>query len=83
MESAKNKKNIRGAEAKEKQPNADRMKIPPPHNTTTKDPLLDPSQNAEADPEILPEAENKTDKVPLRRPLRGKYPGGGPRRGLT
>ena len=60
----KEQEKIRAAEATEKQANAERLKNPtPPANTTTKDKLPDPSQIPAVDPEILPEAEQTTDKV--------------------
>jgi hypothetical protein len=55
---------IRAAEAAEKQANAERLKKSlPPGNTSTKDTLPDPSQTPKVDLDILPKAEQTTEKV--------------------
>jgi len=59
----KEQEKLRAAKAAEKQANANRLKTPPPGSTTSKDTLPVPSETTEADPEILPNAGNTTNKV--------------------
>ena len=60
----KEQANMRAAKAAENMPTHNALKTKPTlANTTTKDKLPDPSQTPAVDPEILPEAEQTTNKV--------------------